>query len=155
MILANEKWAKFAFGPLLSHGGSRGANWWTTHVQQAGFRILEQGTRPLTFYMWRGDCNESNKIPRSASAVITCTAARHRWLRWNDEPPRCGAATNGPVCMPLNCWLTSLTPGARVRITGAAANMSGPPTGIFGIVLSDPKTESVNAARLAFTKMPK
>jgi SAM-dependent methyltransferase len=51
MIIANEKWAKFAFGPLLSHGGPRGAAWWTTHVQQAGFQILEQGTRPLTFYL--------------------------------------------------------------------------------------------------------
>jgi ubiquinone/menaquinone biosynthesis C-methylase UbiE len=51
MIIANEKWAKFAFGPLLSHGGPRGAAWWTTHVQQAGFQIMEQGTRPLTFYL--------------------------------------------------------------------------------------------------------
>lgn len=51
MIIANERWAKFAFGPLLSHGGSRGAAWWTTHVEQAGFRILEQGTSPLTFYL--------------------------------------------------------------------------------------------------------
>jgi ubiquinone/menaquinone biosynthesis C-methylase UbiE len=51
MIIANEKWAKFAFGPLLSHGGTRGADWWTTHVQKAGFQIIEQGTRPLTFYL--------------------------------------------------------------------------------------------------------
>jgi len=51
MIIANEKWAKFAFGPLLSHGGTRGADWWTTHVQRAGFQIMEQGTRPLTFYL--------------------------------------------------------------------------------------------------------
>ena len=52
MIIANEKWAKFAFGPLLSHGGPRGAAWWTTHVETAGFQILEQGTRPLTFYLF-------------------------------------------------------------------------------------------------------
>jgi len=50
-VIANEKWAKFTFGPLLSHGGTRGAYWWTTHVQQAGFQILEEGTRPLTFYV--------------------------------------------------------------------------------------------------------
>ncbi len=50
-VIANEKWAKFAFGPLLSHGGTRGADWWTTHVQKAGFQILEEGTRPLTFYV--------------------------------------------------------------------------------------------------------
>jgi ubiquinone/menaquinone biosynthesis C-methylase UbiE len=50
-VIANEKWAKFTFGPLLSHGGTRGADWWTTHVQKAGFQILEEGTRPLTFYV--------------------------------------------------------------------------------------------------------
>ena len=36
-VIANEKWAKFTFGPLLSHGGMRGADWWTTHVQKTGF----------------------------------------------------------------------------------------------------------------------
>jgi ubiquinone/menaquinone biosynthesis C-methylase UbiE len=51
MVIANEKWAKFAFGPLLSHGGTRGAQWWTTHVEKAGFEVLENGTRPLTFYV--------------------------------------------------------------------------------------------------------
>jgi hypothetical protein len=51
MIVANEKWAKLAFGPLLSHGGSRGEAWWTTHVQQAGFRVLEAGTKPMTYYL--------------------------------------------------------------------------------------------------------
>ena len=50
-VISNEKWAKFAFGPLLSHGGTRGADWWTTHVQKAGFQVLEEGTRPLTFYV--------------------------------------------------------------------------------------------------------
>ena len=49
--IVNEKWAKFTFGPLLSHGGFRGASWWTAHVQQAGFQITEQGTYPLTFYL--------------------------------------------------------------------------------------------------------
>jgi ubiquinone/menaquinone biosynthesis C-methylase UbiE len=51
MIIANEKWAKFAFGPLLSHGGPRGADWWNAHVQKAGFQVQEEGTRPLTFYL--------------------------------------------------------------------------------------------------------
>jgi hypothetical protein len=62
MIIANEKWAKFAFGPLLSHGGPRGAAWWTAHVQQAGFQIMEQGTRPLTSTCWRGDCKASENF---------------------------------------------------------------------------------------------
>ena len=51
MLIANEKWAKFTFGPLLSHGGFRGASWWTAHLQQVGFQISEQGTYPLTFYL--------------------------------------------------------------------------------------------------------
>jgi ubiquinone/menaquinone biosynthesis C-methylase UbiE len=51
MVIANEKWARFAFGPLLSHGGTRGGQWWTVHVANAGFEVLEQGTRPLTFYV--------------------------------------------------------------------------------------------------------
>jgi ubiquinone/menaquinone biosynthesis C-methylase UbiE len=51
MVIANEKWAKFTFGPLMKHGGTRGADWWTAHVQQAGFQILEEGTRPLTLYL--------------------------------------------------------------------------------------------------------
>jgi len=51
MLIANEKWAKFTFGPLLSHGGFRGATWWMAHVRQAGFQVNEQGTYPLTFYL--------------------------------------------------------------------------------------------------------
>jgi ubiquinone/menaquinone biosynthesis C-methylase UbiE len=51
MLIANEKWAKFAFGPLLSHGGTRGTAWWVEHVQKAGFEVVEQGTRPLTLYV--------------------------------------------------------------------------------------------------------
>ena len=51
MVIANEKWAKFAFGPLMSHGGTRGEQWWTSHVENAGFEVLEVGTRPLTFYI--------------------------------------------------------------------------------------------------------
>ena len=51
MVITSEKWATFAFGPLLSHGGARGANWWAAHVQKAGFQIIEEGTRPLTLYL--------------------------------------------------------------------------------------------------------
>ena len=51
MVIANEPWAKFAFGPMLSHGGTRGSAWWTGHVQAAGFQVLEEGTRPLTLYV--------------------------------------------------------------------------------------------------------
>lgn len=51
MVIANDKWAKFAFGPLMAHGGTRDVAWWTAHVQKAGFQVLEQGTRPVTLYL--------------------------------------------------------------------------------------------------------
>ena len=50
MVVAQEPWAEFAFGPLLKHGGARRSDWWTEHVRGAGFQILEAGTQPLTFY---------------------------------------------------------------------------------------------------------
>jgi ubiquinone/menaquinone biosynthesis C-methylase UbiE len=57
ILVANDGWARFAFGPLLSHGGTRGAAWWATRLQEAGFRVVEQGTRPITLYLLarRGD----------------------------------------------------------------------------------------------------
>jgi len=51
MVIAKEPWAQFAYGPLLMHGGPRGPDWWTTQVQEAGFEVLEQGTRPATLYV--------------------------------------------------------------------------------------------------------
>jgi SAM-dependent methyltransferase len=51
MVIDNEPWAKFTFGPLLMHGGPRGPAWWTARMQEAGFQVLEQGTRPLTLYL--------------------------------------------------------------------------------------------------------
>ena len=51
MVIANEPWAKFSFGPLLMHGGPRGQAWWTARMQEAGFQVLEHGTRPLTLYL--------------------------------------------------------------------------------------------------------
>src|SRR5438552_4183820 len=51
MVIGDEPWAKFTFGPLLKHGGARGSAWWTARVQEAGFQVLEEGTRPLTLYV--------------------------------------------------------------------------------------------------------
>ena len=51
MVIENEPWAKFTFGPLMAHGGTRGAGWWSTHVEGAGFQIAEEGTRPMTLYL--------------------------------------------------------------------------------------------------------
>jgi SAM-dependent methyltransferase len=51
ILIANDPWVKFAFGPLLSHGSTRGPAWWTTRLQEAGFQVLEEGTRPATLYL--------------------------------------------------------------------------------------------------------
>jgi SAM-dependent methyltransferase len=51
VLVANDRWAKFAFGPLLAHGGTRGPAWWTARVKEAGFQVVEQGTSPITLYL--------------------------------------------------------------------------------------------------------
>lgn len=51
MVVANDSWAQFAFGPLLMHGGPRGADWWSEQVRAAGFQIIEEGTQPATIYL--------------------------------------------------------------------------------------------------------
>jgi SAM-dependent methyltransferase len=51
MLIAKEPWAQFAFGPLLLHSGTRGAAWWKARLGEAGFRVLEDGTRPATLYL--------------------------------------------------------------------------------------------------------
>jgi len=51
ILVANDRWAKFAFGPLLSHGGTRGPAWWAGKVKEAGFQVLEEGTSPATLYL--------------------------------------------------------------------------------------------------------
>ncbi len=50
ILIANDRWTKFAFGPLLSHGGTRGADYWRQRAQEAGFQVLEQGTAPATLF---------------------------------------------------------------------------------------------------------
>jgi SAM-dependent methyltransferase len=50
ILVANDGWAKLAFGPLLSHGGTYGAEWWRTAAGAAGFDVREQGSRPVTTY---------------------------------------------------------------------------------------------------------
>ena len=51
MLMANEAWGKLIFGPLLAHGGLQNDAWWTVHLQNAGFQVLESGHRPLTLYL--------------------------------------------------------------------------------------------------------
>lgn len=50
ILIANDRWAKLAFGPLLSHGGTYGADWWRDAAERAGFTVREEGTRPVTAY---------------------------------------------------------------------------------------------------------
>ena len=51
ILVANDGWAKLAFGPLLSHGGTYGAGWWRDAAGAAGFAIREEGSRPVTTYL--------------------------------------------------------------------------------------------------------
>jgi arsenite methyltransferase len=51
VLVSNDKWAKLAFGPLLSHGGTRGREWWIARLQESGFQVLENGTSPATLYL--------------------------------------------------------------------------------------------------------
>ncbi len=51
ILIGKEPWGKFAFGPLLMHAGTRGSFWWSGQLEQSGFQVLEQGTRPGTFYL--------------------------------------------------------------------------------------------------------
>lgn len=50
ILVANDRWAKLAFGPLLSHGGTYGAAWWRDAATKAGFTVREEGARPVTTY---------------------------------------------------------------------------------------------------------
>jgi len=51
MLVAKEPWIEFTFGPLIMHAGTRGAAWWGPRVQEAGFQVVEEGTRPATLYI--------------------------------------------------------------------------------------------------------
>lgn len=51
LILVRNDWLmKVAFGPLLSHGGLRGKEWWTARLEESGFRIAETGVAPATMF---------------------------------------------------------------------------------------------------------
>ena len=51
MLVANDRWTRLAFGPLLSHGGTSGVAWWRERAIAAGFEVIEEGTRPATLFM--------------------------------------------------------------------------------------------------------
>lgn len=51
ILIANDPWVKFTFGPMLMHSGTRGAAWWSARLHEAGFQVLEEGTQPVTLYL--------------------------------------------------------------------------------------------------------
>jgi hypothetical protein len=53
MVIVNgsDRWLRFAFGPLLAHGGFRGASWWEGKVRDAGFEVSESGAVPASYYL--------------------------------------------------------------------------------------------------------
>ena len=50
ILINDDHWTRFAFGPLLAHGGTYGAAWWGDHAADAGFHVDETGTSPATMF---------------------------------------------------------------------------------------------------------
>lgn len=51
ILVANDKWMKFAYGPMLTHGGTRGGDWWKQRTEEAGFETVEIGGTTGTLYL--------------------------------------------------------------------------------------------------------
>ena len=51
ILIAKEPWLQLTFGPLLMHAGIAGADRWNPRLSDAGFQVLEEGTRPATLYI--------------------------------------------------------------------------------------------------------
>lgn len=66
MVVANEPWVHFAFGPLIAHAVGRHGHWWVEHIADAGFQIEEQGTRPFTFYVLARRASQSVSVSRES-----------------------------------------------------------------------------------------
>ena len=50
MAITKDSWLNFTFGPLLMHSGTRDQAWWRSRLEEAGFQMIEQGTRPASLY---------------------------------------------------------------------------------------------------------
>jgi SAM-dependent methyltransferase len=50
ILVNNDAWTMFLFGPMLSHGGLRSSAWWKDRAKEAGFTLVEEGTSPATRY---------------------------------------------------------------------------------------------------------
>jgi SAM-dependent methyltransferase len=52
-IMYPDAWMRFAWGPMLLHGGRPEdiRVRWTSMMETAGFKVVEQGTAPITFFV--------------------------------------------------------------------------------------------------------
>lgn len=86
ILVNNDRTMKFAFGPLLTHGGFRGEAWWAGRLKEAGFEILESGARPGTLYfLSRRPAATTATGPSGArgreSGARPRPGPKRRWLR--------------------------------------------------------------------------
>lgn len=51
VLVGNDRWTRFAYGPLLTHGGTRGPGWWREEAKKAGFAVEEEGSSPATIFL--------------------------------------------------------------------------------------------------------
>jgi ubiquinone/menaquinone biosynthesis C-methylase UbiE len=50
MVIAKDRWLTYTFGPLLMHARMRASSTWPMLLKDAGFDMVEEGTRPATLY---------------------------------------------------------------------------------------------------------
>jgi SAM-dependent methyltransferase len=52
-IMYPDAWMRFAYGPVMMHGANAGQirARWPSMLEEAGFRVVERGTTPATFYV--------------------------------------------------------------------------------------------------------
>ncbi len=50
MVVTKDAWLNYTWGPMLMHAGMRGAGRWIELLNEAGFGVVEQGTKPVTLY---------------------------------------------------------------------------------------------------------
>jgi SAM-dependent methyltransferase len=50
MVIAKDLWLKLTWGPLLMHARLPGPDLWAGLLRDAGFQVIESGTRPGTLY---------------------------------------------------------------------------------------------------------
>jgi hypothetical protein len=51
MVIAKDSWLKLAWGPIALHSHLPGKDDWTGFLRDAGFNVVEVGTRPATLYI--------------------------------------------------------------------------------------------------------